>query len=84
MSSAIRKMGNSSGIILPKTLLAQLRISEGDRVELRVEGDRIIIEPVRKKIRDGWAEDAKRIATEEGIDAEWLEFANDADETLAW
>jgi antitoxin MazE len=83
VSTAIRKMGNSSGIILPKTLLKQLSMSEGDRVELRAEGRRIIIEPVQKKIREGWAEDAKRIA-EESIDTDWLEFPNEADDTLVW
>lgn len=28
----IRKLGNSVGVILPKTLLARLRVSEGDTI----------------------------------------------------
>jgi antitoxin MazE len=84
MQTAIRKMGNSSGVIIPKAILTELKMTAGDAVELRAEGGKVLIEPIRKKPREGWAEDAKRIAAEDVIDTEWLEFPNDADDTLVW
>ncbi len=84
MRTAIRKMGNSSGVIIPKAILAELKVAAGDAVDMRAENGKVLIEPIRKTLREGWAEDAKRIAAEEAVDTEWLEFPNDADEALAW
>ncbi len=84
MQTAIRKMGNSSGVIIPKAILAELKVAVGDAVEMRTENGKVMIEPIRKNLREGWAEDAKRIAAEEAIDTEWLELPNEADETLVW
>lgn len=35
METVIRKIGNSSGIILPKDLLDELNIKEGDRITIK-------------------------------------------------
>jgi len=35
MRSAIKKIGNSAGIVIPKPLLAEIGAKAGDRVELR-------------------------------------------------
>ena len=43
MTTRIVKWGNSQGIRLPKTLLALLRISDNDAVEVEAEMDKIII-----------------------------------------
>lgn len=79
MLSAVRKFGNSAGVIIPKPLLSAIGAKAGDRVELKVEAGRLVIERIRS-----WAEDAKRLA--EGGDDEmvWPEFANEGDETLEW
>lgn len=83
MRSAVRKMGNSSGIIIPKPLLSEIGMKPGDDVELGIEGGRLFIEVVRHS-RAGWAEDAKRIA-EAGDDFLVLgEFGNDDDDALTW
>ncbi len=36
----VRRIGNSVGIILPKDLLARLRLQEGDRLEIIEQTDR--------------------------------------------
>jgi len=84
MRTAIRRMGNSSGVIIPKTILDELKVSAGDPVDLRAEGGRVLIEPVRRKAHESWDEDARRVAAEEPIDSEWLDFPNDADDQLVW
>lgn len=85
MRSAVRKMGNSSGVIIPKPLLAEIGAKAGDDVDMTVEDGRLVIAPVRHAHpRAGWAEDARRLA-ESGDDAlTWPEFGNDDDADLTW
>lgn len=45
----IKKWGNGSGILLPKTVLDMLSIKANDPVEISVDDESIIISPVRKK-----------------------------------
>ena len=52
MQTNIRKIGNSRGVLIPAALLAACEI--GDAVEMRVENNRIIIEPITPKHRQGW------------------------------
>jgi antitoxin MazE len=75
LQSTLRKMGNSTGLIVPKAILDQLGLSCGAKVELRIENGEVIARPAKRKVREGWAEAAKRIGsdlTEEERD--WLEF----------
>jgi len=82
MEVAIRKMGNSQGVLIPKPILAQVRL-EGT-ADLQVRDGVIEIRAVRRNPREGWADDARRIA-EQGDDAlVWPEFANDGDNELVW
>jgi antitoxin MazE len=82
--AAIRKLGNSSGVIIPKSMLAEIGIAVGDTVDLSLEGGRIAITPIKKQPREGWAEASRAIA-EAGDDAlVWLEFGNIGDEELTW
>jgi antitoxin MazE len=84
MRAAIRKLGNSSGVIIPKAMLAEIGIAAGDAVDLSLEDSRIIITPQKRRPREGWAEASKAIA-EAGDDAlVWPEFANAADADLTW
>jgi antitoxin MazE len=59
----IVKIGNSQGVRIPKLLLGQLDLGE---VELTVEGDRLVIRPVRCS-RYGWDEEF-RLMAERGDD----------------
>ncbi|MDQ0322554.1 antitoxin MazE [Pararhizobium capsulatum DSM 1112] len=84
MISSVKKFGNSAGVIIPKPLLSEVGVEAGDSVEMHVEGDRIVIERVVKSIRQGWAEDAKRIAAEGDDHLVWPEFTNEEDGKLKW
>ncbi len=79
---AIRKMGNSQGVLIPKPILAQVGL-EGT-ADLQVRDGVIEIRPVRRNPREGWADDARRIAEQQDDGLAWPEFANDGDDQLVW
>ena len=82
MEVAIRKMGNSQGVLIPKPILAQLGLEAA--VDLQVRDGVIEIRALRRHPREGWAADAQRLA-QQGDDAlVWPEFANAADAELDW
>jgi antitoxin MazE len=84
MRSTVRKMGNSAGVIIPESLLAEIGAKAGDDVDMVVETGRLIIVPSRANPRAGWADDARRLA-EAGDDAPaWPEFGNADDDRLEW
>lgn len=86
MQTALRKMGNSTGMILPKPILKLLGVESGASMELVVEDGRVIATPVRNGVRQGWEADAERIGSEP-LDAEsreWLAHGNEHDEQLQW
>jgi antitoxin MazE len=75
-------MGNSQGVLIPKPILAQVGL-EGT-ADLQVREGVIEIRPVRRNPREGWAEDAKRLAAQ-GEDALlWPGVANEGDDELVW
>lgn len=43
MRAAVRKLGNSSGVIIPKSLLRDLGMAEGDPVEMTLEAGRMVL-----------------------------------------
>ncbi len=47
MQVQISKWGNSLGVRVPKDVAAKLGLSEGSRVDVSVEGDRIVISSKR-------------------------------------
>lgn len=55
MQTSLRKIGNSRGVLIPAALLAACEI--GDTVEMHVENNRIIIEPITPQYRLGWFTD---------------------------
>ena len=84
MRIALRKMGNSSGVIIPKPLLVQIGAQAGGDVDVAVEKDRIVIQALKTGRREGWAE-ASRALAEAGDDMlVWPEFANEDDKALSW
>jgi antitoxin MazE len=72
MQTTLRKIGNSKGVIIPAALLAQAGLD--DAVDLRLDGNRIIIEPV-KTPREGWFNSADPI---HDVDV-WEELPPDGD-----
>jgi len=82
MEVAIRKMGNSQGVLIPKPILAQVGL-EGS-ADLRVRNGVIEIRPVRRNPREGWSKDAQRLAEQGGDAPVWPELANEGDDDLVW
>lgn len=82
MEVAIRKMGNSQGVLIPKPILKQVGLEA--TADLQVRAGVIEIRPIRGNPREGWAEDARRL-NRLGDDAPaWPEFANEGDDALVW
>ncbi|WP_395794516.1 AbrB/MazE/SpoVT family DNA-binding domain-containing protein [Aquimonas sp.] len=82
MEVTIRKMGNSQGVLIPKPILAQLGL-EGT-ADLQVRDGVLEIRPVRRNPREGWAEDAKRVAAASDDSLVWPEVGNAGDDELVW
>ncbi|EOQ95251.1 antidote-toxin recognition MazE [Leptospira wolbachii serovar Codice str. CDC] len=60
MKAAVIQIGNSKGIRIPKTVLAECQIE--DEVDLLVEDNKIIITPYKNKPRVGWEDQFKAMA----------------------
>lgn len=82
MKIAIRKMGNSRGVIIPKPVLAQVGLD--DEAEMSIEHGAIILRRPHKGVREGWAEASKAIAACGDDALVWPEFGNAQDSELAW
>jgi putative addiction module antidote len=46
MNVAIRKIGNSEGIIIPKEVLDRMGLKAGDSVNLAEEAGRLVLKPI--------------------------------------
>ena len=82
MQVAIRRMGNSQGIVIPKLLLAQLGLDK--LAALEVKTGVIEIRPPRPPARAGWEADCARLAAEADDALVWPDLANDGDAELSW
>lgn len=84
--TTLRKMGNSTGLILPKAMLDQLGLTSGAKIELRIQDGEVVARPVKRKVREGWEEAAREIGahplTEEELD--WLNMPSDFDDEWEW
>ena len=82
MKIAIRKMGNSRGVIIPKPVLTQLGLES--EAEMSIERDAIVLRKPRNAVREGWAEASKAIAARGDDRLVWPEFANAGDAERVW
>jgi len=85
MQVNVVRIGNSRGIRIPKKVLDQCRVE--DALELTVQNDEIVLTPVHRKPRDGWAEAfeaATREYGEESPDKEWLDAPLTDEEEGEW
>ena len=84
MEIAIRNIGNSKGLVLPKPLLAQVGLADEAFVEVWVEGGNIVLRKPSQAVRAGWAQAAAAVAAQ-GEDALLMgEFANADDAESVW
>ena len=84
MEVAIRQIGNSKGVVLPKPLLAQAGLQDQSVAEIRVEAGVIILRRASKPVRAGWSDAAKVIAAQSENALLMGEFGNSQDAELAW
>jgi antitoxin MazE len=84
MRAVVRKLGDSSGVIIPKPILIQIGVEAGDDLDLSLEDNRIVLVPVKRHPRAGWTKAAKRIAEARDDSPVWPEFGNAADAELKW
>lgn len=82
MRIAIRRIGNSKGMIIPAVLLEQAGLeSEAD---VTVEEGALIVRAPAKSVRSGWAQASAQLARD-GDDALLIaDIVNEADEDLVW
>lgn len=83
MKTTLRKMGNSTGVIIPKAFLTELGFASGD-VEMTLEDGAIVIRQPTKDARVGWAQASIELSAEQGDVLQWPSIANRASEDVAW
>ena len=84
MEIAIRNIGNSKGVVLPKPFLAQVGLDGQATATIEVENGAIVLRKPAKTVRTGWAEAAAAVSAK-GDDALLMgEFGNLDDEELGW
>ena len=79
MKIAIRRIGNSRGVIIPAVILNQVGLE--DQADVSVRDGTLVISPPKKNARAGWAEASKRVAAacDDSLLMPELPNADDAD-----
>ncbi len=84
MEIAIRNIGNSKGVVLPKPFLAQVGLDGHATANIEVENGSIVLRKPAKAIRAGWSESAVAMSAKGGGALLMGEFGNLDDAELAW
>ena len=84
MRAAIRRVGNSSGVIIPKPLLAEIGAKAGDEVDMTLADGKLVLARLPRSPRAGWSDDARAIAAAAEDALLWPEFGNVDDQDLQW
>ncbi len=84
MRAIVRKLGNSSGLIIPKPLLGEIGVEIGDVLDVQLEEGRIVLVPASRRSRAGWADASREIAALGHDTLAWPEFSNAEDQDLVW
>ena len=79
---AIRPIGNSLGVVIPKPLLTQVGLV--GEAEMTVERGAIVLRKPSKPVRSGWAIAAKAVAAHGADELLMGEFGNEVDMELVW
>lgn len=82
MKAAIRKMGNSQGVLIPKPVLAQVGLE--DEAVMTIEDGALVLRPVRRSPREGWAQASRALAKAGDDLLVWPDFAHAEDKELKW
>jgi len=82
MKIAIRRIGNSRGVIIPAAILSQVGLE--DEADVRIKDGALVISPPKKGARAGWAEASKKLALLGDDSLAIPAFANAGDADLKW
>jgi antitoxin MazE len=84
MEIAIRNIGNSKGVVLPKPFLAQVGLDGQATATIEVENGAIVLRKPTKTVRAGWAQAAAAVSAKGGDALLMGEFGNLEDGELGW
>ena len=84
MEIAIRNIGNSKGVVLPKPLLDQAGLEGESTALVQIENGSIVLSKLSKPVRAGWAEAAAVVSAQGEDDLLMGEFGNAEDAELRW
>lgn len=48
MTAVISSWGNSQGLRVPKDIMKQLHLSVGDKMNMAIENEKIVLEPIKQ------------------------------------
>ena len=82
MKIAIRRIGNSKGVIIPAAILSEVGLE--DEADVRIKDGALVISPPKKGARAGWAEASKKLAATGDDALVMTEFGNVGDAELQW
>jgi antitoxin MazE len=80
----LRPIGDSHGIVIPKSILSQLDLTGAAEAEVTVDRNTLVVRRIAAARRSGWAQAAKQIAAADSDLPALGDFANDADEQIIW
>jgi putative addiction module antidote len=63
MEGKIRNIGNSLGVLLPKQLIDELHLKEGDKIDIQRKGSNLELRPIDPEFED-WAEGYRQLNTD--------------------
>ena len=49
MTAVISSWGNSQGLRVPKDIMKELQLSIGDKMNIVIENDKIVLEPIKEE-----------------------------------
>ena len=82
MEIAIRKIGNSKGVVIPEHLLVQAELEGESTVLIHAENGPIVLSKSSKSLRTGWAQAAAAVSAHGEGDLMMGEFGNADDADL--
>ncbi len=84
MRLKVRRMGSSSGVILPGPVLAAMGVDPGDGLDAEFVDGRLVLALAAVHPRAGWAVASEEIASARDDALVWPEFSNAEDATSRW
>ena len=84
MEIAIRNIGKTKGVVIPKLLLSQAGLEGESTVLIQVENGSILLSKSSKPLRTGWAEAAAAVSAHGEGDLMMGELGNADDADLRW